>query len=41
MANTELEKNAMANINIEDISKELKLLCKSIESMKQVSNSNF
>jgi len=41
MANRELEKNAMANINIEDISKELKLLCKSIESMKQISNSNF
>jgi len=41
MANRELEKNAIANTHIEDISKELKLLCKSIDSMKQVSNSNF
>lgn len=45
MANIELEKNAMANINIEDISKELKLLCKSIESNRslwnEISNSNF
>lgn len=39
--NTELIKNCDAITHIEDISKELKLLCKSIESMKHISNSNF